>query len=206
MNRLHHSATNPSWSPRKRLGVTLVGATAILTIALLIGMGLYALGIRAKLFTSQSLKRLILQSLVRDQTFVDMVTQAEQSTTCVNETIGMQLTHPKSLVDVATTSAQRCLLFAATPADKPVVIIHLLAIERVALLEKLARSVTHVTVDSLVHPKYQASSVRANQGGLPYAGYVLETAPQQSLLVEVVPSLGQFERAGVAIAQSVTLP
>jgi hypothetical protein len=198
--------SNPAWSNKKRIVVGMVGALAILLLALLIGVSIYAAGLKARLFSSQSLKRLTFASLSNDKAFVEAVNSAQTSTVCTNKTTGITLTHPNSLVDIATKSAQTCMTLAAASSNKPVVTIQLLAIDRIALIEKLALDSTQAVVDSFAHESYQASSVRGNRQGLPYAGYVLSVTPKQSVLVEVLPSLGQFESAGVAIARSITLP
>lgn len=205
MNETQKSAKHPAWSPKKRVTVTLVGTIAILSIGLFIGTIIYFIGLKTGLFTSQSLKRLTLASLVEDKAFVEAIKQAQQSTNCENKTQGIKLSHPTTLIDIATKSAMRCTAFATTESDKPVVTINLLAIERLDLIEQLVGDSSPAIVDSFAHSTYPASSVRGNRQGLPFAAYILEIAPTQSLLVEVMPSLGQFERAGVAIAQSITL-
>lgn len=201
-----HKKSKPVWSSKKRMVVSSVGSLVILLLALLIGVSIYTIGLKGGLFTSQSLKRLTLASLSNDKAFVEAVNSAQTSTACTNKVTGMTLKHPNDLVDVATKSAQTCMTFATKTSDKPVITIQLLAIDRIALIEKLALDSAQAVVDSFAHESYQASSVRGNRQGLPYAGYVLAVAPKQSVLVEVLPSLGQFESAGVAIARSITLP
>ena len=205
MNESQKVIHHPVWSPKKRVAVTLVGTMGILSIGLLIGASIYFIGISTGLFSSQSLKRLTIASLVDDKAFVEAFKQAQQSTRCINDVQRIQLSYPKSLVDVATKSAQKCTVFATTSSDTPVITINLLAIERATLIEKLVSDSTPAIVDSFAHNAYPASSVRGNRQGLPYSGYILEISPTQSFLVEVMPSLGQFESAGVAIAQSIAL-
>lgn len=205
MNKPQKQMHHPAWSPQKRVAVALAGTLGTLVVGLLIGASIYFIGISTGLFSSQSLKGLTIESLVNDKAFVEAIKQAQQSTNCINEEQGIRLSYPKSLVDVATKSAQKCTSFATAPSDTPVITINLLAIERATLIEKLVSDSTPAIVDSFAHSAYPATSVRGNRQGLPYAGYILEISPTQSLLVEVMPSLGQFERAGVAIAQSIAL-
>jgi hypothetical protein len=206
MSKSRENENKPVWSVKKRMVVSIVGTLVILVAALIIGVSMYAVGLKGGLFTSQSLKRLTLASLAKDKAFVEAANLAQATSVCANQATGITLSYPKVLVDVATKSAQTCMAFASASTSQPVITVQLLAIDRIALVEKMALDTEQAVVDSFAHASYQASSVRGNRQGLPYAAYILAVAPTQSVLVEVVPSLGQFESAGVAIAQSIALP
>lgn len=173
---------NNRWSRKKRLGVATGVAGIILVSALIIGTGIYWLGVNLKIFTPFNLWAEVNKRAQSDPALVAAFNQALNAPTCVNRSLGYSYRYQDPLVVTMIEGQEACSevtypLNASLSAYLKIQGHNWPAGEEV---DRLTALLSDVVTDTFPHEIYPGTIITGQSGEMPVSIVVLATDKQVS--------------------------
>lgn len=180
----------PPWTLRRRLITAGVMTSFILAASLLIGMGMYQIGVDQGWIKQSFTKQTISQALMQDGRFFRAVRKAVEDKKCTNTFWGFEYVYQYPLKQVISSGTNLCTQLVALHSTGADVLINIKPIDepREVVVNRQTQSFSSVNASMLTGTKYPTSLLSGIRNGKWTNIYVIGVAGNRSFEITYAPT------------------
>lgn len=185
MSKKNRRQTKP-WSNKRRVGMAALMTGVILGCALLIGGGIYYIGLSQGWIESQSIRTKVYKELMSDPKVLQAVYNKGKERHCANQDLGLIITHDDRLQVLNPDGEAACTQFYLinSSGNKGRVVIRKLLMENQEAVNEVVTQLSEVVTDTFDHPLLDGVIIRGVRLDKNYLAILIYQSENETWIID----------------------